>query len=137
MKFSADEKKIHRIFIYNKIIMSKQYIKYEPQLRVMICRLCTEGITKNGIAWHYREHHKNMSLQIRKDVVKYCNDFDVCTKKEFQYPKTIITCIEDRIIERGFRCLYTNCNHACICSSSMEEHCKMKHDWMTSKGIIF
>jgi hypothetical protein len=27
-----------------------------------------------------------VALRVRKDVVKYSNDFDVCTKKEFEYP---------------------------------------------------
>ena len=108
--------------------MSEQYIKYESQLRVMICRLCKEGITKNGIAWHYREHHKEVSLQERKEVVKYCNDFEVYTKKEFQYSKTTISRIEDRVIERGFRCLFNDCNYACLSPTSMKWHCKTKHE---------
>lgn len=116
--------------------MSEQYIKYEAQLRVMKCRLCKEGITKNGIAYHYREHHKEeVPLGARKDLVKYCNNFDVYTKREFQYPKTVISPIEDRVVERGVRCLFNNCNYACILRSSMEEHCKIKHDWVMSKGI--
>ena len=115
--------------------MSEQYIKYEPQLHVMLCRLCKEGITKNGIAWHYREHHKDIPLQERKGLVKYCNNFDVYTMKEFQYPKTIISCIEDRMIEQGFRCLFNDCNYACKYPTSMEEHCKTKHGWVSAKGI--
>src|SRR5579864_9246348 len=116
--------------------MSEQYIKYEPQLCVMMCRLCKEGITKNGIAWHYREYHKDIPLQERKDLVKYCNNFDVYTKKEFQYPKTIISHIEDRMIEKGFRCLFNDCNYACKCATSMEWHCTTTHNWIASKGIM-
>jgi Orsellinic acid/F9775 biosynthesis cluster protein D len=116
--------------------MSEQYIIYEAQLRVMKCRLCKEGITKNGIAYHYRNDHKqNVSLQARKALVKYCNDFDIYTKDDFQYPKTIITAIEERVVEKGLRCLFDDCYYACICLSAMEIHCKKKHDWVTSKGI--
>ena len=116
--------------------MSEQYIKYEAQLRLMKCRLCKEGITKYGIAYHYRTHHKReVSLQARKALVKYCNDFDVYTKEEFQYPKTIISPIEGRVVEKGLRCLFNGCIYACVCSSSMEDHCKTKHKWVTSKGI--
>lgn len=116
--------------------MSEQYIKYEAQLRLMKCRLCKDCITKNGIAYHYREHHKDVvTLRARKDLVKYCNNFALYTKEEFQYPKTIISPIEDRVVEKGIRCLFNHCNYACLLPSSMEEHCKTKHDWVTSKGI--
>jgi Orsellinic acid/F9775 biosynthesis cluster protein D len=115
--------------------MSEQYIKYVPQLRVMLCCLCKEGITKNGIAWHYREHHKDVPLRERKGVVKYSNNFDVCTRKEFEYPTTTISRIEDIIVENGLQCLYNNCNHACIRVESMITHCKVDHGWVASKGI--
>jgi Orsellinic acid/F9775 biosynthesis cluster protein D len=115
--------------------MAEQYIKFVPQLRVMLCRLCKEGITKNTVGWHYMEHHKDVALRVRKDVVKYSNNFDVCTKKEFEYPTTIISRIEDRVVEKGVRCLYNDCIHACVSVGSMREHCKTGHGWVASKGI--
>jgi Orsellinic acid/F9775 biosynthesis cluster protein D len=57
--------------------MSEQYIKYEPRLRVMICRPCQEGVTKKGIARHYRGDHKNIPRGVRQGVVEYCNNFDL------------------------------------------------------------
>jgi hypothetical protein len=121
-----------------KATMSEQYIKYEAELHVMKCRICKDCITKNGIAYHYRQYHKEvMSLQARKALVQYCNDFNLYTKKEFKYPETIISPIEDRVVEKGVRCLFNDCNYACILSSSMKEHCKETHDWVISKGITF
>src|SRR5437762_137985 len=114
--------------------MTKQYILYEPQLHIMICLSCKKGITKNGIARHYRKHHRNMSLRMRKAIAKYSDGFKVYTNQEFQYPRTVITRIEDIMTERGLRCLYMDCNHACICPTSMEEHCKTKHGWTTLRG---
>src|SRR5947207_1926435 len=101
--------------------MSEQYIKYEAQLHIMKCRLYKEDITKNEIAYHYKRYHKEkMSLSARKDLIKYCNNFAVYMKEEFQYLKTIISPIEDRMIERDIRYLFNDCNYTCLLLSSME-----------------
>lgn len=110
------------------------YITYEAQLRIMICRLCPIAVMKNGIAWHYREHHKNLSLHARKELVKYCNNFNLCEMNELQYPNTIIRCIEELGVTEGLRCSYDGCNYACIEPRSMEEHCGPCHGWTMSKG---
>jgi hypothetical protein len=117
--------------------MSEQYIKYEPYLRVMICRLCKEGVTKNGIAWHYREHHKNIPRGARTSIVKYSNNFDLCETNEIQYPNTIIPRIEELAVTEGIRCLYDGCNYACIEPSVMKDHhCRPCHGWVVSKGMM-
>ena len=116
--------------------MAEQYIKYEARLYIMICRLCNTTITKNGIAWHYREHHKTLSLTTRKELVKYSNNFDLRDTDELQYPSTIIPYIEELEVTEGLRCLYDGCNYACIEPNSMEKHCRPGHGWTASKGII-
>ena len=116
--------------------MAEQYIKYEARLYIMICRICNTTITKNAIAWHYREHHKTLSLATRQDLVKYSNNFDLRETNELQYPNTIIPYIEELEVMEGLRCSYDDCNYACIEPRSMEEHCRPCHGWMASKGII-
>jgi Orsellinic acid/F9775 biosynthesis cluster protein D len=116
--------------------MTEQYIKYEARLYVMICRLCKTAITKNGIAWHYREHHKNLPLRTRKELVKYSNNFDLRETNELQYPSMIIPYIEELEVMEGLRCSYDGCNYACIEPNSMKQHCRPCHDWTASKGII-
>ena len=80
----------------------------------MICRICNTTITKNAIAWHYREHHKTLSLATRQDLVKYSNNFDLRETNELQYPNTIIPYIEELEVMEGLRCSYDDCNYACI-----------------------
>jgi Orsellinic acid/F9775 biosynthesis cluster protein D len=111
-------------------------MRYEPQLRVMICRLCPEGVSKNGVALHYRRHHRDLPLRIRQELVEYANRFnDRCETENIQYPSTIIARIEDlEVHENGVRCLYDNCNEAFPLPSSMEIHCGEKHGWIKSKG---
>jgi len=114
--------------------MAEQYIKYEAQLRVMICRLCNRGVPKNGTAWHYREHHKDVDRRARKDIVKYCNNFDLCKTEEIQYPNTIIPRIEELAVAQGVRCSYNGCNYACLLPSGMPDHLTPCHGWKPSKG---
>jgi hypothetical protein len=116
--------------------MSDQYIKYEPQLRVMICQLCPEGVSKNSVALHYRKRHRDLDLRIRKELVKYANNFDQCEPNELQHPTTIVPHIEGLAVQQGVRCLYDNCNEAYLLPSSMEKHCEEAHGWITSKGTI-
>jgi Orsellinic acid/F9775 biosynthesis cluster protein D len=114
--------------------MSEQSIRYEPLFRVMICRLCQKGVSKNGVARHYREYHKALSLRVRRDLVKYSNNFDRCEPSEVQYPTTIVSSIQDLEIRQGIRCLYDNCYHAYLAQGSMEYHCGNAHDWTKSRG---
>jgi hypothetical protein len=115
--------------------MSEQYMRYEGQLRVMICRLCHDGVTKNGVALHYRKYHRDLPLRIRQDLVPYANRFDRCETDDIQYPSTIISRIEElEVHENGVRCLYDNCNEAFPLQSSMEKHCGEEHGWIKSKG---
>ena len=114
--------------------MSEQYIRYEPQLRCMICLVCPNGVSKNGVARHYRKHHKDVRLSVRKDLVKYANNFDLCEADAFESPNTIIPRIEDLAVQQGLRCLHDNCNYACIEPTSMERHCEAAHGWVKSKG---
>jgi Orsellinic acid/F9775 biosynthesis cluster protein D len=116
--------------------MAEQYIKYEARFYSMICRLCPTTITKNGIARHYREHHKTLSFSTRKELVKYSNNFNIRATNELQYPDTIIRYIEELPIMEGIRCAYDGCNYACMEPNAMEQHCRPCHGWTASKGII-
>jgi len=116
--------------------MSEQYIRYEPRLRVMICRLCHGGVSKNGVAQHYRVYHKILSLHLRQNILKYTQNFDICETHEIQYPNTIIPYIEDLAVNPGVRCLYDNCMEASKEDGGMKEHCKKNHEWIVSKGIL-
>jgi len=101
----------------------------------MICQLCPDGVPKNGVALHYRRHHKHqLKLGIRKDLVKYANNFDLCEEDDFKSPNMIIPRIEELAVHEGLRCLYDNCNYACIKPGMMKKHCQGAHKWVKSKG---
>ena len=103
----------------------------------MICRLCKEGVTKNGIAWHYREHHKNLPGCICTGIVKYSNNFNLCEMNELQCRNTIIPRIEELAVTEGIRCLYDGCNYVCIEPRAIKDHhCRLHHGWVVSKGIM-
>jgi len=119
---------------FNFLAMSDQYIRHEPLLRAMICRLCQKGVSKNGVACHYRRLHNTLSLRVRQHIVKYSNNFDQCEPNEVQYPTTIVSRIQDLAVKQGIRCLYDNCNHAYVAQSSMENHCGNAHGWVKSRG---
>ena len=72
-------------YSFTVITMSEQYMRYEAQLRVLICRLCHEGVYKNGVGWHYRKHHRDLPLGIRQELVHYANRFDRCETDNMQY----------------------------------------------------
>ncbi len=110
-------------------------MRHESQLWFMICLVCHDGVSKNDVARHYREHHKlEVPLCVRKDLVKYANNFDLCEMDAFESPNMIIPRIEDLAVQQGLRCLYDDCNYACIMPTSMEKHCEVAHGWVKSKG---
>ena len=112
--------------------MSDQYIAYNDQFHIMICHLCEYGIPKNGIGLHYRRHHKDLSLQTRKELVLYANNFDLV--ENIEYPDEIIPPITGIKIDKGMVCSNQSCNYACILQSSMEKHCQLQHDWVSTDG---
>lgn len=115
----------------------EDYIRYEPQLYVMICRLCHNGVTKNGIARHYRGHRDKLSIHTRRELIEYSKNFDLCENDELPRFNNIVPPIKDLAIKDGVRCLYENCNYACLTPSSMRQHCEKAHGWITLKGIVF
>jgi Orsellinic acid/F9775 biosynthesis cluster protein D len=99
---------LHTAPSFTVATMSEQYMQYEPQLRVVICRLCPEGVSKNGVALHYRRHHRDLPLRIRQELVEYANTFVRSETENIQYPSTIIARIEDlEVHEKGVRCYMT------------------------------
>jgi hypothetical protein len=80
----------------------------------MICQLGEEGVSKDGVAWHYRKWYKaQVPLQVRKELVQYANNFERCEPSEVQYPTTIISQIEGLAVQIGVLCSYDKCNYAC------------------------
>ena len=112
--------------------MIDQYVTYNDQFHIMICRLCEHGIPKNGVGLHYRRHHKDLTLQTRKELVLHAKNFDLV--ENIEYSNEIIPPIDGIKIEKGMVCSNQLCNYACLLQSSMEEHCKLQHNWISTNG---
>ena len=110
------------------------YIIYNIQNHVLICRQHGYRIAPDYITRHFRKFHKETLLET-------CNEISLYVKTlELWMPKEVITrhnglFIEELTVTTGFQCQYQGCQELCSSETSMEKHCHKAHYWVIAQGM--
>jgi len=112
--------------------MLDQYIIYNDQFEVLICRVCKAGVI--GVHRHFaRTHQIDISFEDRQEIDEYAKGLTLRIVEEVSTPTQEIKAIEGIEIIPGFKCSEPGCQEVCGKESTMESHSRRFHDWNTSK----
>ncbi len=110
------------------------YVIYNTQNHVLICRQHRCGIPPDWIARHFREQHKTISLEMRNKIIQYAKSLDLWE------PELVTTHHDDSFMEGlvvniGYQCEYEGCTELRSSEISMQKHCHKVHRWVLAEGI--
>jgi Orsellinic acid/F9775 biosynthesis cluster protein D len=111
------------------------YVAYNAEYKVLICRSHKYAIAPDYIARHLRDSHKGISLQTRQAIVDYSKTLELAAPEDITMSSNPVQYIKDLTIVNGFQCVYDGCLELRSTEGSMKEHCKKKHRWLTAEGI--
>lgn len=134
MKKEKKKKKCEKI-LRELTIMLDKYIIYNQQFEIAICQICKAGIT-DGIQLHFQRNHiLDISLEIRQKITAYVGGLIVRPVHNVSIPSHEIEAIEGIKVIQGFKCTAGfGCHKLQGTAGSIEKHCRMVHDWNSSKG---
>jgi Orsellinic acid/F9775 biosynthesis cluster protein D len=82
-----------------------QYIIYNPEYQVLICKEHQCGITPSYIGRHFRNDHKNVPLTVRQNIVSGITALELCAPENVTEVSEIIRPIPGLEIVNGYRCM--------------------------------
>lgn len=114
--------------------MLDEYIIYNADFQVVICRICKTAVT-DDVLLHFQRYHGDILLEIRQAIAAHVNGLNVRSVRDVEIPTGEINAIEGIQIVPGFKCIAgSGCQKLCGTARSIEEHCRGAHDWNTTKG---
>ena len=110
------------------------YIIYNSQNHVVICRQHGCGIPRDWIARHFREQHKETPLETRSQIVEHVKSLDLW-EPELVMTRHDGTYIKGLHVNIGYQCQYEECMEIYGTTMSIKKHCKKTHQWTAADGI--
>ena len=116
-----------------------EYVLFNSEYSVIICRQCKYALTPGeGIKRHFQNLHLAISLQIRKEIVAYCETLTLLHPSDVISPGLENGPVEGlELVSDGQKCLYPNCiGYFSASESTMEIHCRI-HGWKKNDPIMW
>src|SRR5437667_9382691 len=114
-----------------------QYVKYNSDYHVLICCEHAYGLAPNYIERHFRETHKTISLETRRDIVSYTRTLDLWQQEQVNCSEPNLIPIQGLPIIHGFKCQYKGCQELRSTEISMEKYCSDIHGWKRKEGQMW
>jgi len=108
----------------------EQYIIYNEEYGMTICKPCGHAIKGDWMKRHLLEKHKDLEIRLRKELVEYVKGLNL---RPVITPITESQAIDGLKLYKGYEC--EECEYLCVKVRSMEEHCRSCHDWKKAMGI--
>src|SRR5207248_4817818 len=108
-----------------------EYILFNSECSVIICRQCKCALAPGeGIKRHFQNLHLAISLQIRKEIVAYCETLTLLPPADVITPGIENGPVEGlELISDGQKCIYLNCiGYLSASEYTMKVHCRT-HGW--------
>jgi hypothetical protein len=105
------------------------YLLYNTQYQVLICKEHQCGIQNKWITRHFREEHPGLSLQTRQEIFNYSSQFSVVDSEALTYSEGSVPAIIGLKVADGFRCDYDQCKVILGTEHSIKWHCNRVHAW--------
>ena len=116
--------------------MLDQYIIYNQDFEVLICRICKAAVT--GVHRHFARTHQEIPLEDRQEIDEYVEGLTLRSVEQVSIPTREIEAIEGIEIVPGFRCTAElECQEVSGSERMMKSHSRKFHDWITSKGDTY
>ena len=114
-----------------------QYVIYNNDYHVLICRQHGYGLSPDYIERHFRESHKAIPLETRQDIVSYSKTLTLWQPEQVNNRHPTCIPIQGIPIIHGFKCQYENCQELRSTELSMEKYCQDIHGWKGKEGQIW
>jgi hypothetical protein len=101
-----------------------QYIIYNSEYQVLICREHQCGITPSYIGRHFRNDHKNVPLTVCQNTVSGITALEVCVPENVTEVTETILPIPGLEIVNGYRCMAMGCGFLGGTLGSIKRHCR-------------
>lgn len=113
------------------------YVTYNSEYKVLICRQHKYCISPDGILRHFRNFHKAVPLATRKAIGDYSKTLDLAALTDIATPHAPVQPVEGLTIVNGFKCSYEGCSVLRGTEMSIKQHCKEIHEWRTGTGDMW
>src|SRR5438034_2972706 len=116
-----------------------EYIIFHPEYSVIICRQCKYALApEEGIKRHFQNLHQAISLQIRKEIIAYCETLTLLPPTEVITPRLENGPVEGlELISDGQKCIYSDCiGYLSASIITMKLHCRT-HGWKKNDPIMW
>ena len=114
-----------------------QYVKYNSDYHVLICCQHGYGLAPDYIERHFRESHKTIPLETRRDIVSYSKTLDLWQPEQVNKSEPTFIPIQGLPIIHGFKCQYDGCGELRSTEISMGKHCREIHGWKGKEGPMW
>jgi len=110
------------------------YVIYNAEYQVLICRQHGYCIPPEGITRHFRRLHGAIPVQTRQAIIDYSKTLnllapeEVATEREMQPPVSGLHSVA------GFQCRYDGCMELRSTEVSIKQHCRETHEWKVMVG---
>ena len=109
------------------------YVIYNTQNHILICRQHGYGIAPDYITRHFRECHKEIPLKTRNEISEYAKTLELWMSED------VITRHDGLFIEglkviAGYQCQYEGCHELRSSEISMKKHYHKVHRWVVAQG---
>jgi hypothetical protein len=113
------------------------YVTYNAEYKVLICRHHQSAIPPDGILRHFRDMHKAIPIATRKAIADYSKTMELATLDEVTTPNEPVEPVAGLSVIRGFQCEYGGCSELRSTVTSMKQHCRETHGWTAFTRIMW
>ena len=113
----------------------QQYVTYNVQHKLLICKLHKDGIT--NVDRHFRGiDHSKMTTKTRLQIRAATQHLELAPPEAMAIPSANSFPIDGlELIEDGAKC--NECEYVARTTDTMEKHCRIKHDWKLKDGSMW
>ena len=116
----------------------EEYFIYNAKWQVIICKGCRYcPAPGKSLARHLMDEHQSIPLDTRKELITWAETLDLVEPDRVMVPNPNTPPIKGlKLNEEGYKCEYIGCIDPYTGTiTSMKEHCKKKHGWISTNGI--
>ena len=95
---------IFSLHYFTTIITMNDYVTYNAEYKVLICRQHQFAIPPDGILRHFRDMHKAIPIASRKAIADYSKTLELATPDEVATPSEPVEAVQGLTVVRGFQC---------------------------------
>lgn len=114
-----------------------KHVVYNSHYRVLICKTHQYALTSESLTRHFRDEHKELSLETRQEIIKYAFTLNIAEVESLLYLNDRVTPIPYLKIVEGYECQYETCRKILGTLESMKKHCRQDHEWKAKNGVLW